>query len=132
MHIPKTNIVKDTESKSPDEIDVNEIYRLAHVGLSMPQVRARIGVSDSVWIQETKWHAAYNSGKAHLVEDLVSEQIAIALNRDHKDQCKMLIHLGKSVCDQREVTETKSDVTVTAMPGYSDLLDLINESNQTE
>jgi hypothetical protein len=103
------------------ELDGEKIYELASIGMSQGQVSDYFGISLSTFESHKDYLDIWREGRANFVTIILEEQMEIATNRKHKDQAKMLQHIGKTTLGQRETQNINADVST----NFEELLKLL-------
>lgn len=105
------------------QIDTEKMYEHASIGMSQQQISDWFGISLSTFQSNKDWVDIYNEGKSNFQETILSHQYRIAINTDHKDQHKMLIHIGKTQLGQKET----QNVEATVSTSFEQLMELVKK-----
>lgn len=105
------------------QIDTEKMYELASIGMSQKQISDWFGISHSTFESNQDWVDIYNEGKSDYQSTILRHQYKIATNEDHKDQHKMLVHLGKTMVGQKET----QNVEATVSTSFETLMDLVKK-----
>lgn len=119
------DIAEQRRSRGPSrrEIDTEKMFELASIGMSQQQISDWFGMSLSTFQSNQDWVDIFNEGKSDFQKTILSHQYNIAVNVDHKDQHKMLIHLGKTQLGQKET----QNVEATVSTSFETLMDLVKK-----
>lgn len=105
------------------EIDTEKMFELASIGMSQQQICNWFGINGSMFQSNQDWVDIYHEGRSNFEKTILGHQYQIATNTDHKDQHKMLIHLGKVLLNQKET----QNVEATVSTSFETLMDLVKK-----
>ena len=100
------------------EVDLDKVYELACISMTQQQISDYFGISLKTFSHNQDYIDSYNEGKAVFTKSILEKQYKIAMDDKHKDQTKLLIHLGKVSLGQRETTIVENNLTTS----FDDLL----------
>lgn len=92
------------------EIDTEKLFECASIGMSLQQCCDYFGVSRDNFNTNQDWLDIYDEGKSDFQQTILMHQYRIATNIEHKDQTKMLQHLGKVLLKQTETQNVVAEV----------------------
>lgn len=109
------------------EIDTEKMHELASIGMSQQQISDWFGINLSTFQSNQDWVDIYNEGKSDYHRMILTGQVEIATDPNHRDRNKMLIHLGKTMIGQKETQQIESNSIGT----FDNILNILtkNESN---
>lgn len=105
------------------QIDTEKMYELASIGMSQQQICNWFGINGSMFQSNQDWVDIYHEGRSDFEKTILTHQYDIAINKDHKDQHKMLIHLGKTQLGQKET----QNVEATVSTSFEQLMELVKK-----
>jgi hypothetical protein len=112
---------RTTKSRIP--IDLDEIKKLASISMSQQQVADYFGIGLTTFGHNQDYVDSFNEGKACFAKSILEKQVEIALDDKHKQQTKLLIHLGKVALGQSETQNVNNNISA----NFEDLLTLKNK-----
>jgi hypothetical protein len=100
---------KERNMRKRKEIDIDKLFELASIGYNRVQCAQYFGVTIPYLESNLDLLEAWREGWMHFSENIIRNQYEIAINKEHKDQVKMLQYLGKVGLGQREVQQIESE-----------------------
>lgn len=105
------------------EIDLDVLYDHASIGMSQRQISDWFGIDIQLFQANKDWVDIWYEGNSNFQQTILDKQYNIATNDNHKDQHKMLIHLGKVLLGQKET----QNVEATVSTSFEQLMDLVKK-----
>jgi len=102
------------------QISTVEIMKLARIGMTQKQIASYFSIGKSTFEHAIDYVEAFNEGKAEFAKSILEKQYTIAMDSKHKDQSRMLIHLGRVSLEQAETQNVNNNISTR----FEDLLEM--------